>query len=252
MLRVVPVAGETCSPGDQEEDYSFLLNVIRISLAIGAVGGQLIGHAVKQFIASAKRRMQARTSSATVSREVREESESAGADAGVAAVDPWSDFRAATLPENTTRPYQEAVQPTVPMTGAPTALAESQAAAASSADPPVPNQWLPSHDQGNLDEIIAAARAAGGMIATARAAGETPPGHPLSLERERRVPAVIRKDQRAGACRHCDRTPEERDTVIISPNGECYHDRPDCRGLIQAAKSSRRRPCLLCVGYKIG
>jgi hypothetical protein len=51
MLRVVPVAGETCSPGDQEEDYSFLLNVIRISLAIGAVGGQLIGLAIPTCVA---------------------------------------------------------------------------------------------------------------------------------------------------------------------------------------------------------
>ncbi len=99
MLRVVPVASETCSPGDQEEEYTSLLHVIGISLAVGTVGGGLIGHAAQQLIAGAKRRMQARTSSATASTEVQEESESAEADAGEAARLAALRTRAATLPE---------------------------------------------------------------------------------------------------------------------------------------------------------
>ena len=99
MLRILPVASETCSPGDQEEEYTSLLHVIGISLAVGTVGGGLIGHAAQQLIAGAKRRMQARTSSATASTEVQEESESAEADAGEAARLAALRTRAATLPE---------------------------------------------------------------------------------------------------------------------------------------------------------
>jgi hypothetical protein len=314
MLRVVPVASETCSPGDQEEDYKSLLHVIGISLAVGVVGGKLIGHAMQQLIAGAKRRMQARTSSATAS---TGESESARADVGKAA-------GAATLPKNTAargfstppgppprmqpafqagqgdwatwarrrdqeeanrqfaeqqenysarvaaaaaielertelgsdpairagpidwaawgrnrreeearRPYPKAVQPTVSMTGAPTTFTEVLEAAQSSDELPRYHTATafyipPRPEPGSFDEKIAAARAAG-----------------------ERVPEVDREDQRAGACRHCNRTPEERDTVIVSPHGECYHDRPDCRGLSKATLASRRRPCRLCVGFKV-
>ena len=124
MLRAV--VSETCSPGDQEEDYSSLLNIIGISVAIGAVGGQLIGHATQLLITGARKRMQARASAATASRheQVQGEYESAGADAGVAAT-------AVTEPG-----YEEAVQPTVPLTGAPITFAEILAAAASAATLP--------------------------------------------------------------------------------------------------------------------
>ena len=264
MMRAV--VSETCSPedhSDEADDHSSLLKIIGISVAIGVVGGQLIGHATQLLITGARKKMQARASSATASthEQVQDEYESAGADAGVAA-------EAVTLPG-----YDEAIQPTAPMTGAPGSFAEVLAAAASAATlpghttaevfytPPVP-------EPGSFAEVIAAAASAATLPGyTTAEAFYIPPvpqpaseGHWLSElggswatardEWQQRVPAVILKDQQARkqTCRRCHRTPEESEFVTVTPHGECWHRRPDCSCMSSATTKSRRRPCQLCVG----
>ena len=282
MLRAV--VSETCSPedhSDEADDYSSLLKIIGISVAIGAVGGQLIGHATQLLITGARKRMQARASSATASthEQVQGEYESAGADAGVAAAavtvpgyeDESAGADAGVAAAAVTEPgYDEAVRPTAPMTGAPGSFAEVLAAAASAATlpghttaevfytPPVP-------EPGSFAEVIAAAASAATLpgYTTAEAFYIPPVPQPASDchwfselggswatardEWQRRVPAVILKDQRQ-TCRLCHRMPEESDFVTVTPHGECWHRRPDCSGMSSATTKSRRRPCQLCVG----